>query len=64
MTMRSLKKSVTTLLNNIFYKTNLTDFCVDTWFLNEHAQLKNKTKLKNITKLKKTSLKTLLNDLF
>ena len=53
MTMRRFKKSVTTLLNNIFYKTNLTDSCVDTWFLNEHAQLKDKTKLKNKTKVKK-----------
>ena len=42
-----------------FFNTNLTDFfsfCVDTLFLNEHAQLKNKTKLK------KTSVKALLND--
>ena len=53
MTMRSLQKSVATLLNNIFYKTNLTNFCVDTWFLNEHALLKDKTKLKKKTKVKK-----------
>ena len=38
MTMRSLKKaSVKTLLNDIFYKTNLTDFRGDTLLLNEYA---------------------------
>ena len=35
--------SVKTLLSGIFYKTNLTDFCVDTLILNEHVQLKCKT---------------------
>ena len=43
------KTSVKTLLNNIFYKTNLTAFlifCVDTLFLNEHTQLKKWFKLK------------------
>ena len=35
---------------------------MDTLFLNEYEQFKNKTK--NKTKLKKTSVKTLLNDLF
>ena len=47
------KASVKTLLNDIFYKTNLSDFCVDALFLNDHAQLKNRTNLKNKTKLKK-----------
>ena len=50
-----------------FFKTNLTEFGVDTLFLNEHAKLKNKTKLKKKTKnkfiLKKTSVKTLLNEI-
>ena len=42
-----LKKTrVKTLLIVIFYKTNLTDFCEDTLFLNEHPQLNKKTKLK------------------
>ena len=54
-------------MTDIFYKTNLTGFCVDTlfkiWFklkkktsgktfLNEHAQFKNKNKLNNKTKNK------------
>ena len=34
------KTGVKTLLNGIFYKANLTDFYVDTLFLNEHTQLK------------------------
>ena len=43
-----LKKAIVKiLLNVIFYKTNLTDFCVDTLFLNEYAQFKNETKLQN-----------------
>ena len=43
-----LKKAIVKiLLNVIFYKTNLTDFCVDTLFLNEHVQFKNETKLQN-----------------
>ena len=45
--------SVKTLLSDIFYKINLTDFCGGTLFLNEHAQFKNKSKLKNKPKLKK-----------
>ena len=36
-----------------FFKTSVSDFCVDTLFLNEHAQVQNKTKLKNETILKK-----------
>ena len=41
---------------------------MNTLFLNEYAHFKNKTKLKNKTenktKLEKTSVKTLLNDIF
>ena len=40
------KTGVKTLLNGIFYKANLTDFYVDTLFLNEHTQLKKWFKLK------------------
>ena len=42
-----------------FFKQNLSDFfnfCVDTLFLNEHAQLKK------WFKLKKSTVKTLLKD--
>ena len=47
MTLRSFKKDYCkNLLKWPFLKTSLNDFCVDTLFLNEHAQLKNKTKLK------------------
>ena len=43
-----LKKAIAKiLLNAIFYKTNPNDFCVDTLFLNEHAQFKNETKRQN-----------------
>ena len=42
-----LKKAIVKiLLNVIFYKTNLTDFCVDTLFLNEHVHIKRWFKLK------------------
>ena len=45
--------SVKTLLNDIFYKTNLTGFRGDTLLLNEYASLKSKAHLKNKTILKR-----------